>query len=91
MRVCLICCFCEILIFLFVFGTLSFGYWSGKYSKKILLSILYFSRGIVLILFLVFQPLHTWLLVLEFFMVIFGLQLFHQQMVLFLKFLELNI
>jgi len=36
-----------------VFGTLSFGYLAGKYSKKILLSILYFSRGIVLILFLV--------------------------------------
>ena len=36
-----------------IFGTLSFGYFSGKYSKKILLSILYFSRGIVLILFLV--------------------------------------
>jgi len=36
-----------------VFGTLSFGYLSGKFSKKILLSILYFSRGIVLILFLV--------------------------------------
>ena len=36
-----------------IFGTLSFGYLSGKYSKKILLSILYFSRGIVLILFLV--------------------------------------
>ena len=36
-----------------VFGTLTFGYLSGKYSKKILLSILYFSRGIVLILFLV--------------------------------------
>ena len=35
-----------------VFGTLTFGYLSGKYSKKILLSILYFSRGIVLILFL---------------------------------------
>ena len=35
-----------------VFGTLSFGYLSGKYSKKILLSILYFARGIVLILFL---------------------------------------
>ena len=35
-----------------IFGTLSFGYLSGKYSKKILLSILYFSRGIVLILFL---------------------------------------
>ena len=36
-----------------VFGTLTFGYLSGKYSKKILLSILYFARGIVLILFLV--------------------------------------
>jgi len=36
-----------------IFGTLSFGYLSGKYSKKILLSILYFSRGIVLTLFLV--------------------------------------
>ena len=36
-----------------VFGTLSFGYLSGKYSKKILLSILYFSRGVVLILFLI--------------------------------------
>jgi len=36
-----------------VFGTLTFGYLSGRYSKKILLSILYFSRGIVLILFLV--------------------------------------
>jgi len=36
-----------------IFGTLTFGYWSGKYSKKMLLSILYFSRGIVLILFLV--------------------------------------
>jgi len=36
-----------------VFGTLTFGYLSGKFSKRILLSILYFSRGIVLILFLV--------------------------------------
>ena len=36
-----------------VFGTLTFGYLSGKYSKKILLSILYFARGIILILFLV--------------------------------------
>ena len=36
-----------------IFGTLSFGYFSGKYSKKMLLSILYFSRGIVLILFLI--------------------------------------
>ena len=36
-----------------VFGTLTFGYLSGKYSKKILLSILYFARGLVLILFLI--------------------------------------
>jgi len=36
-----------------VFGTLTFGFLSGKYSKKVLLSILYFARGIVLILFLV--------------------------------------
>jgi len=36
-----------------IFGTLTFGYLSGKYSKKMLLSILYFSRGIVLILFLI--------------------------------------
>jgi len=36
-----------------VFGTLTFGYLSGKYSKKILLSILYFTRGVVLILFLI--------------------------------------
>ena len=36
-----------------VFGTLTFGYLSGKYSKKILLSILYFARGVVLILFLI--------------------------------------
>ena len=35
-----------------IFGTLTFGYLCGKYSKKILLSILYFSRGIVVILFL---------------------------------------
>ena len=35
-----------------IFGTLTFGFLSGKYSKKILLSILYFLRGIVLILFL---------------------------------------
>ena len=41
-----------------IFGTLTFGYLSGKYSKKILLSILYFSRGIVLILFLVLTNLY---------------------------------
>ena len=35
-----------------IFGTLTFGYLSGIYSKKILLSILYFSRGVVMILFL---------------------------------------
>jgi len=42
-----------------IFGTLTFGYLSGKYSKKMLLSILYFSRGIVLILFLVL-PVSTY-------------------------------
>jgi len=41
-----------------IFGTLTFGYLSGKYSKKMLLSILYFSRGIVLILFLVLPSLY---------------------------------
>ena len=35
-----------------IFGTLTFGYLSGKYSKKLLLSILYFSRGVIMILFL---------------------------------------
>jgi predicted MFS family arabinose efflux permease len=43
-----------------VFGTLTFGYLSGKYSKKILLSILYFSRAIVMIIFLFF-PASTYL------------------------------
>ncbi len=39
-----------------VFGTLTFGYLSGKYSKKILLSILYFSRAIIMITFLLLPP-----------------------------------
>ena len=39
-----------------IFGTLTFGFLSGKYSKKILLSILYFSRGIVLVLFIFLPP-----------------------------------
>ena len=39
-----------------VFGTLTFGYLSGKYSKKILLSILYFSRAIIMIAFLLLPP-----------------------------------
>ena len=39
-----------------VFGTLTFGYLSGKYSKKILLSILYFSRAIIMIIFLFLPP-----------------------------------
>jgi len=43
-----------------VFGTLTFGYLSGKYSKKILLSVLYFARGVVLILFLIL-PASTYL------------------------------
>ena len=37
-----------------IFGTLTMGYLSSKYSKKILLSWLYFLRAIVLILFLLF-------------------------------------
>ena len=35
-----------------IFGTIGMGFLASKYSKKILLSILYFSRGIILILFL---------------------------------------
>lgn len=35
-----------------IFGTLTMGYLGDKYSKKILLSGLYFCRGIILILFL---------------------------------------
>ena len=37
-----------------IFGTLTMGYLSSKYSKKILLSWLYFLRAIALILFLLF-------------------------------------
>ena len=44
-----------------VFGTLTFGYLSGKYSKKILLSILYFSRAIIMIAFLLLPPQLMWL------------------------------
>ena len=36
-----------------IFGTLTMGYLADKYSKKILLSGLYFLRGIVIILFLI--------------------------------------
>lgn len=35
-----------------IFGTLTMGYLADKYSKKILLSGLYFFRGIIIILFL---------------------------------------
>jgi predicted MFS family arabinose efflux permease len=35
-----------------IFGTLTMGYLADKYSKKILLSGLYFLRGIIIILFL---------------------------------------
>ena len=37
-----------------IFGTLTMGYLSSKYSKKILLSWLYFLRAIALFLFLLF-------------------------------------
>ena len=39
-----------------IVGTLGMGYLSTKYSKKILLSILYFSRGVILILFIFTPP-----------------------------------
>ena len=38
-----------------VFGTLTFGYCSGKFSKKILLSLNYFGRGLAIIFFM-FMP-----------------------------------
>ena len=38
-----------------IFGTLTFGYLSGKYSKKILLSLNYFGRGLAIIFFM-FMP-----------------------------------
>ena len=41
-----------------IFGTIGMGFLASKYSKKILLSILYFSRGVILILFL-FLPTST--------------------------------
>ena len=37
------------------FGTLTFGYLSGKYSKKILLSILYSLRAVIIAVF-IFSP-----------------------------------
>ena len=41
-----------------IFGTIGMGFLASKHSKKILLSILYFSRGVILILFL-FLPTST--------------------------------
>ena len=35
-----------------IFGTIGMGFLASKYSKKILLSVLYFSRGVILVLFL---------------------------------------
>ena len=35
-----------------IFGTIGMGFLASKYSKKILLSILYFLRGLILVLFL---------------------------------------
>ena len=39
-----------------IFGTIGMGFLASKYSKKILLSILYFSRGVILALFLFLPP-----------------------------------
>jgi predicted MFS family arabinose efflux permease len=41
-----------------IFGTIGMGFLASNYSKKILLSILYFSRGVILVLFL-FLPTST--------------------------------
>jgi len=41
-----------------IFGTIGMGFLASKYSKKILLSILYFFRGVILVLFL-FLPSST--------------------------------
>jgi len=41
-----------------IFGTIGMGFLASKYSKKILLSILYFSRGVILVFFL-FLPAST--------------------------------
>jgi MFS family permease len=41
-----------------IFGTIGMGFLASNYSKKILLSILYFSRGVILVLFL-FLPSST--------------------------------
>ena len=39
-----------------IFGTIGMGFLASKYSNKILLSILYFARGVVLIIFLALPP-----------------------------------
>tara|TARA_B100000941_G_C28499074_1_gene552839 strand:+ start:557 stop:1780 length:1224 start_codon:yes stop_codon:yes gene_type:complete len=42
-----------------IFGTLTMGYLADKYSKKLLLSGLYFTRGIIIILFLFLPASNT--------------------------------
>ena len=39
-----------------IFGTIGMGFLASRYSKKILLSILYFARGVVLVVFLALPP-----------------------------------
>ena len=39
-----------------IFGTIGMGFLASRYSKKILLSILYFARGVVLVMFLALPP-----------------------------------
>ena len=39
-----------------IFGTIGMGFLASRYSKKILLSILYFTRGVVLVMFLALPP-----------------------------------
>ena len=54
-----------------IFGTLGMGYLSTKYKKKNLLSILYFSRAVIMFLFLVLLPVSIYTAI--FFGVTFGL------------------
>ena len=42
-----------------IFGTLTSGYLAQKYSKRIILSIIYLARGLVISIFVFFPPSPT--------------------------------
>ena len=50
-----------------IVGTLGMGYLGTKYSKKILLSILYFSRAVVICIFIFLPPSYIQLYFLDYF------------------------